>query len=218
MLNSENPDNIQFHALPSHSWFIPYGNLDKPIPNYPIDSERVLSLNGEWDISFYESPQHVPQELTSAIKNSNFGTVIPVPGCWELTGFDWPQYLNIMYPFPVDPPNVPRANPTGIYHCTFSLRPAWHDKTIILSFLGVSSAYEVYVNGQFIGASKGSHLTSEFDITDTVDKKKANYLTVIVYKWCDGAYLEDQDMWRLHGIFRDVYLTARPTGRFIRRS
>ncbi len=210
MLNLENPNELQINALPPHSWFIPYDDVNKVIPDFPDDSSRILSLNGRWDFSFFDSPLFVPPQLLSSDHAANFNSAIDVPGCWELSGFDRPQYLNFMYPFPVDPPHIPRENPTGVYHRTFSLPEDWHDKAIILAFLGVSSAFEVYLNGVFIGATKGSHLTSEFDLTDLLNLKNPNHLTVIVYKWCDGAYLEDQDMWRLHGIFRDVYLAVRP--------
>jgi len=210
MLNLENPNELQINALPPHAWFIPYGNINEPIPEFPTDSDKLKSLNGHWDFSFFQSPTRIPENIMSSCVANQYDSAIDVPGCWELNGYDRPQYLNVMYPFPIDPPFIPNENPTGVYHRTFTIPESWHEKSIIITFLGISSAYEVYLNGQFIGASKGSHLTGEFDLTNHLLRDKENHLTVVVYKWCDGAYLEDQDMWRLHGIFRDVYLTARP--------
>lgn len=210
MLKLEIPEAIQINTLPSHAWFIPYEDINQGIPEYPHDSSRLISLNGRWDFQFYESSAALPADPAAGFIDPNKSTNIEVPGCWERAGFDRPQYLNMMYPFPVDPPHIPKVNPTGVYQQTFDIPEAWTDKSIILTFLGVSSAFEVYLNGEFVGASKGSHLSSEFLLSSYLSKDKENILTVVVFKWCGGAYLEDQDMWRLHGIFRDVYLTARP--------
>ncbi len=210
MLNLENPDITQINSLSPHAWFIPFADPHKPIPEFPEDSDRLMCLNGKWDFQFYLSPGDVPNPLLETSANPDETHQIDVPGCWELSGFDRPQYLNFTYPFPVDPPFVPNENPTGVYQRSIQIPKDWVENDIILTFLGVSSAFEVYLNGQFVGASKGSHLTNEFQLTPYLSKEESNLLTVIVFKWCDGAYLEDQDMWRLHGIFRDVYLTARP--------
>lgn len=210
MFDLQKPELTQINTLKPRAWYLPYDDPQKPIPQYPEDSSRIISLNGEWDFRFFESPLDLPKPITSFLPGARDHCTIQVPGCWELSGYDRPQYLNIMYPFPVDPPKVPVINPTGLYQCHFQMPESWKDKEIILTFLGVSSAFEVYLNGQFIGAAKGSHLTHEFHLTPFLSGLKKQTLTVLVYKWCDGAYLEDQDMWRLHGIFRDVYLAARP--------
>ena len=210
MLNLENPQEYQINALPPHAWFIPYEDPESPIPDYPENSSRLISLNGSWNFQFQEYPLRKIDEIVACLNSGINFTEIDIPGCWELAGFDKPQYLNIMYPFPVNPPHVPKKNPMGIYFRKFQIPAEWMEKEIIITFLGVSSAYEVYLNGQFVGASKGSHLLREFLVTPHLNYNAPNTITVLVYKWCDGAYLEDQDMWRLHGIFRDVYLTARP--------
>ncbi len=209
MLNLENPQQVQINALKPHTWFLPYADPKTPIPEYPNTSGRVLSLNGTWQFRFFDSPARVPENPEDCFSESLKET-IQVPGCWELSGYDKPQYLNFFYPFPVDPPHVPSQNPTGVYQREFTIPSEWADKDIHLTFLGVSSAYEVYLDGEFIGASQGSHLTASFDLTPHLTFTETHKLTVVVYKWSAGAYLEDQDMWRLHGIFRDVYLTARP--------
>ena len=209
-LNLENPKKIQLNALKSHNWFIPFADKSQINPDFPGDSTRSISLNGQWSFRFFSSNYLVPDPLELCFEEGHQQQTIPVPGCWECFGYDRPQYLNFMYPFPVDPPHVPDLNPTGVYQRDFQLPDDWSEKRIVLTFLGVSSAFEVYLNHSFIGASKGSHLTSEFELTDHLIENHANQLTIVVYKWCDGSYLEDQDMWRMHGIFHDVYLTARP--------
>lgn len=209
-LNLESPEELGINILEPHAWFIPYEDPQADIPVYPEESSRLICLNGNWDFLFFPSSHLVPNPPNAAFSKEETGGTIPVPGCWELHGFDRPQYLNYMYPFPVNPPYIPIENPTGIYKRSFSIPIGWFDKKIFLTFLGVSSAFEVYLNQNFIGASKGSHLAAEFDLTRHLLWDQENIITIVVYKWCDGAYLEDQDMWRLHGIFRDVYLTARP--------
>ena len=209
MLNLEHPGQIQVNALPSHAWFIPFDNPHQPIPSFPLDSSRSMLLNGDWNFVYLSSPKSLsenPQDLYNQGQKER----ISVPGCWELQGYGRPQYLNIAYPFPVDPPYIPNINPTGVYQRLFSVPEAWGDKTINLTFLGVSSAFDLYINGHYVGGAKGSHLTSEFSLNPYLHFERPNVLTVVVYQWSDGAYLEDQDMWRLHGIFRDVYLTGRP--------
>ncbi len=209
MLNLENPLQIQINALKPHTWFLPYSDRSQSIPEYPTSGDRVLSLNGDWQFRFFDAPGRVPDNPEKCFTDGR-NEIIKVPSCWELSGYDKPQYLNFFYPFPVNPPLIPNENPTGVYQRDFILPENWSDKNIHLTFLGVSSAYEVYLDGIFIGASQGSHLSAEFDLTQQIGHSSLHTLTVVVYKWSDGAYLEDQDMWRLHGIFRDVYLTARP--------
>lgn len=131
-----------------------------------------------------------------------------VPSCWQTAGWEKPHYVNTQYPFPADPPHLPASNPLGVYRRTVR-RPAGFQGRILLHFAGVSSAFSLYVNRGFAGYSQGSHLPAEFDLTDRLAEGD-NELTVAVYKWCDGSYLEDQDMFRHNGIFRDVYLLFRP--------
>ncbi|MFU8827649.1 MAG: sugar-binding domain-containing protein, partial [Brevefilum sp.] len=210
MLKLEYPNQTQVNALPSHAWFIPYDDPDAPIPQFPLDSSRSKVLNGTWDFVFMSSHKALPENPSGIFSGQNPTQRITVPGCWDLQGFGRPQYVNITYPFPVDPPYIPDANPVGIYQRNFTIPKQWQDQAIILTFLGVSSAFDLYLNGQYVGGAKGSHLTSEFLLNPYLLEGRQNTLTVVVYQWSDGAYLEDQDMWRLHGIFRDVYLTARP--------
>ncbi|MBG0771055.1 MAG: beta-galactosidase subunit alpha, partial [Anaerolineaceae bacterium] len=207
MFNLENPHHVQVNARKPHVWFLPYSKPELPIPYTPEDTDRALSLNGDWHFRFFTNPAQVPENISGFPFG---GDTVPVPGCWELSGYDRPQYLNVLYPFPVDPPHVPNENPTGVYQRQFQIPSGWEAFDLHLTFLGVSSAFEVYLDGEIVGAGQGSRLISEFDLTSLLSKKNEHLLTVIVYKWSAGAYLEDQDQWRLHGIFRDVYLTARP--------
>ncbi len=210
MLPLENPKIISLNTIKSHAFFLPFIEpQQKAIPQYPENSAVIKTLNGEWQFRFFKSHEEFWRDPANH-SNSKASTPITVPGCWELSGYDHPQYVNLSYPFPVDPPFVPDHNPAGLYQKQFSVPNDWAGKTIILTFLGVSSAFDLFINNEYIGGSKGSHMTSEFDLTNHLQTGKTNQISVIVYKWCDGAYLEDQDMWRLHGIFRDVYLTARP--------
>lgn len=135
---------------------------------------------------------------------------ITVPGNWQMQGYGKMHYSDLWYNFPINPPFVPTENPTGIYKRTFDIEEKFRDKKIILRFCGVDSAYHVWVNGQEVGYSKGARNEAEFDITAVAKIGEQNDLTVRVYQWSDGTYLEDQDMWWLSGIFRDVELLGVP--------
>lgn len=204
MFPIENPQIIHHHRLPPHAWFLPSAHATDTIPVYPTNSDRVLSLNGIWEFQY--RTEYGSLNFDQAFRT----TLITVPGCWERSGYGQPHYTNIQYTIPVDPPRVPDENPVGIYHREFVLPKNWDDKIVHLTLLGVSSAFEVYCNDQYVGGSKGSHLTAEFDLTPHLLPGPEQALDVIVYTWSDGSYLEDQDMWSMHGIFRDVYLSARP--------
>src|SRR5699024_10743664 len=132
-----------------------------------------------------------------------------VPHHWQLQGYDKPHYTNVNFPFPVDPPNIPTENPTGSYRRTFFISDTWAEDQICLRFEGVDSSFHLWVNGKEVGYSEGSRIPAEFDITDYV-RTGENTLAVRVYKWSKSSYIEDQDMWWMSGIFRDVYLLARP--------
>lgn len=169
-------------------------------------TERVL-LNGEWEFAFYPSYLEVPEEFFAEKDPEGFRKVA-VPACWQYYGVDGHLYLNQKYPIPYNPPYVPKENPCGAYRKGFRLEKQDGER-VYLNFDGVDSCFYVWVNGHFAGYSQVSHANSEFDITDMV-KNGENLLAVLVLKWCDGTYLEDQDKLRMSGIFRDVYLLVRP--------
>lgn len=158
-------------------------------------------LNGLWDFAFFENGD--------LAKEPSVWDQIPVPSCWQLHGYEAPNYTNVNYPFPVDPPYVPNINPMGIYQRTFFIEPDEQQTYLMLE--GVCSCAEVYLNGILIGFTQGSHLQAEFDLTDHICPGE-NTLRICVHKWCVGSYLEDQDCLRFNGIFRDVYLLRRPRG------
>ena len=159
-------------------------------------------LNGEWNFKFYE------YDFEEGYIEKKWDK-IPVPSCWELFGYENPNYANVAYPHPVNPPYVPTKNPMGVYERKFEITDTERDTYII--FEGVSSCLELYINGKYVGYSQGSHLQAEFDITKYV-KTGENSVLVKVRKWCSGSYLEDQDFFRFHGIFRDTYILSRPKG------
>lgn len=184
----ENPQATHENRCPPRCYYIPAGS-----------SEYTL-LNGIWNFAYFECDIDVPEVISDWDQ-------IPVPSCWQLYGYDNPNYTNINYPFPYDPPYVPNHNPCGVYQREFTVNEKWGK--IYFVFEGVSSCAFLYINGHYVGYTQGSHLQAEFDISDYVNKG-VNTVAVKVLKWCCGSYLEDQDMFRYNGIFRDCYLLQRP--------
>ena len=207
----QNLNTLHVGCEAPRAYFIPYGSsLDAPAMQRE-KSDRFLLLSGPWSFSYYESVQLVPDDIVEAGRDISGWKTIPVPSNWQLHGYDAPQYLNTSYPFPVDPPFVPVDNPAGVYARDFELNGEWDGLKKYIIFEGVDACFYLYVNGQFAGYSQVAHMTSEFEISRFLQPGK-NRLTVVVLKWCDGSYLECQDKFRMSGIFRDVYLLARPMG------
>lgn len=172
-------------------------------------SSRQFLLNGEWSFAHYNNPWEVEDDFFEIDHDTTHFNKIPVPSCWQTQGYDHHQYTNVKYPFPYDAPYVPSQNPCGAYVRTFELSKEQVGKKSFLNFEGVDSCFYVWVNGEFIGYSQVSHSTSEFDVSNAL-KEGENTIAILVLKWCDGSYLEDQDKFRMSGIFRDVYLLFRP--------
>lgn len=172
------------------------------------DSVKRISLNGEWQFLYLDAPELSPEGFMNPDAGREWNT-IDVPSVWQLRGYDRMHYTDVLYLFPIRPPFVPTENPAGIYKKTFTLDKEWMENDTILKFHGVDSAYDVWVNAQHVGYGKVSRLPGEFDITGYV-REGENDITVRVYKWSDGTYLEDQDMWWLSGIYRDVELLNEP--------
>ena len=190
MRHYENPEKTSENRCPARSWYIPGGV-----------SQRIM-LSGIWNFAFFDRDIDVPEVIEC-------WDTIPVPSCWQLQGYENPNYSNINYPYPCDPPYVPDDNPCGVYQRQFELEEV-KGKTYFV-FEGVSSCAYLYINGRYVGFTQGSHLLAEFDITNYVNQG-VNTVQVKVLKWCCGSYLEDQDFFRYNGIFRDVYLLQRPDG------
>src|SRR4051794_28358114 len=168
----------------------------------------VLELSGRWRFRDSTAADLPPAFTGCDYDDANWDT-IAVPAHWQLHGYGQPAYTNVRYPFPVDPPFVPDENPTGDYRLRFDVPPSFGEDAV-LRFEGVDSCFRVWVNGDFVGVSRGSRLPSEFDVGPLLRAGADNVLAVRVHQWSSGSYLEDQDMWWLSGIFRDVTLQARP--------
>ncbi|GIN85168.1 beta-galactosidase [Heyndrickxia sporothermodurans] len=176
--------------------------------NGEIASTKKI-LNGQWKFLYADHPSFIPSDFFEKNYDCSDWDDIQVPGVWQLQGYGRPHYSDLYYPFPVNPPHVPEKNPTGCYRRSFFIPKDWDGRNVHLRFEGVDSAFHLWVNGKEVGYSQGSRLTSEFDITPFLEDGE-NQLVVQVHQWSDGSYLEDQDMWWLSGIFRDVYLLAIP--------
>lgn len=195
------------------AYFIPYQSDEAAKGDIRGASEFFKTLCGDWDFKYFASVADVYDFTASTFTAQGFDK-LPVPMNWQATpalgrGYDVPNYTNINYPYPADPPHVPDEDPCGLYVRSFVLTEKFTDsRKLMLNFEGVDSCFYVWVNDKFVGYSQVSHMTSEFDITDKVAAGK-NTIKVLVIKWCDGSYLEDQDMWRMSGIFREVYILSR---------
>ncbi|MDU4230734.1 MAG: glycoside hydrolase family 2 TIM barrel-domain containing protein, partial [Klebsiella grimontii] len=202
-------ENLQLtheNRLPPRAYFFSYDSQTQARTFAREISSRFLSLSGQWNFRFFNNPLRVPEAFTSQYM-SDWGP-ITVPGMWQMEGHGQLQYTDEGFPFPIDVPYVPTDNPTGAYQRIFTLSDGWQGQQTIIKFDGVETYFEVYVNGQYIGFSKGSRLTAEFDISRAV-KTGDNLLCVRVMQWADSTYIEDQDMWWSAGIFRDVYLVGK---------
>jgi beta-galactosidase len=197
----ENPAVFQRNRLAPRSTFF-------------MENPKTVDLNGRWRFHLAPMPSRVPEQFWRAdYADANWGE-IEVPGHWQMQGNGHPHYTNVDYPFPVDPPRIPTENPTGCYRHPFSVPKEWIGLDFILRFEGVDSAAYVWLNGEEVGYMQGSRLPSEFDVTALVHEG-GNVIALQVMQWSDGSYLEDQDMWWLSGIFRDVTLSARPKNRIL---
>ncbi len=207
----EDPQINGINRMPARATSYSYATVDQALKRDYKNSDRYQSLNGTWKFNYAETPQKAPQDFQNPEYNTSSWATIPVPSNWELEGHGTAIYTNMRYPFdPVDPPLVPNDdNPTGSYKRSFEVPADWKDMQVTLTFGGVSSAYYVWLNGKLVGYSEDSQLPTHFDITPFLKDGK-NDLSVQVYRWSDGVYLEDQDHWRMSGIHRDVYLTAAP--------
>lgn len=174
-------------------------------------SPFVENIGGIWGFKLFPTVDEAFHELTTESRSSILTEPIDVPGNWQLQGFhDHPIYTNIKYVIPCVPPDVPKNNPTGYYERSVVIAESWKDRSVILHFGGVDNAFYLWVNRKFVGFSKDSKLPAEFDISDTIRFGKANLIQVIVLRFSDGYYLEDQDMWNVSGIFRDVFVMSFP--------
>lgn len=202
----ENPKMLCEGRLAPHSYFIPYADKETALRDNKELSPYYASLSGDWDFAYYKRFSDVPKDVARCDEAESCR--IPVPSNFQMYGYDTPQYVNTTYPIPLNPPHVPVKNPCGVYKRRFFVPDSFEGRKTHIVFEGVDSFFYLYVNGVRVGFSKVSHLLSEFDITEYLVRGQ-NTLCVVVLKWSDGTYLEDQDCIRLSGIFRNVYLLSR---------
>ena len=196
-------------TMPARAYYIPASVRMNDLVEYRERSDRFQLLNGEWKFRYYSSIYDVTESFYEKGYDVSGFDQVTVPGVWQMEGYDTHQYTNIRYPFPFDPPYVPQDIPCGAYVHNFEYHREKKASKAFLNFEGVDSCFYVWVNGAYAGYSQVPHATSEFDVTDLLNEGE-NTLAVLVLKWCDGSYLEDQDKFRMSGIFRDVYLLKRP--------
>lgn len=205
----ENLNILHENTMPNRAYYIPASKRMDDLAENREASDRLQLLRGTWKFKYYASIYDLQENFYEAGYPVEDYDHIPVPGVWQNAGYDNHQYTNVAYPIPLDPPYVPCDNPCGAYICDFDYKVDAAAPRAFLNFEGVDSCFYVWLNGQYVGYSQVSHATSEFDVTDKLIEGK-NRLAVLVLKWCDGTYLEDQDKFRMSGIFRDVYLLKRP--------
>ena len=197
------------NTMPARAYFIPASKRMDNLVEHREESDRMQLLNGTWKFQYFNSIYDVQEPFFEKDDDTENFDEIQVPSVWQMAGYDTHQYTNIRYPFPFDPPYVPQDIPCGTYAHTFVYHKDENAPKAFLNFEGVDSCFYVWINGSYIGYSQVSHMTSEFDITDLL-RDGENSIAVLVMKWCDGSYLEDQDKFRMSGIFRDVYILKRP--------
>ncbi|MCB6470488.1 DUF4981 domain-containing protein [Coprococcus comes] len=197
------------NTMPARAYFIPASKRMDNLVEHREESDRMQLLNGTWKFQYFNSIYDVQEPFFEKDYDTENFDEIQVPSVWQMAGYDTHQYTNIRYPFPFDPPYVPQDIPCGTYAHTFAYHKDENAPKAFLNFEGVDSCFYVWINGSYVGYSQVSHMTSEFDITDLL-RDGENSIAVLVMKWCDGSYLEDQDKFRMSGIFRDVYILKRP--------
>lgn len=205
----ENLQILHENTMPDRCYYVPASAVMHTLVEHREASDRFRLLNGEWSFRYYSSIYDLKEQFYEEGYDVSCYDRIPVPGVWQNHGYDLHQYTNVKYPFPFDPPYVPQNNPCGAYVYDFVYETCQDAPRAYLNFEGVDSCFYLWVNGTYVGYSQVSHSTSEFDVTEVL-RDGQNRIAVLVLKWCDGSYMEDQDKFRTSGIFRDVYLLKRP--------
>ena len=205
----ENLSVLHENTMPARAYYIPASRRMDNLVEHREESDRMQLLNGTWKFQYFNSIYDIQDSFFEKNYDTENFDEIQVPSVWQMAGYDTHQYTNIRYPFPFDPPYVPQDIPCGAYVYTFEYSRDEKAPKSFLNFEGVDSCFYVWINGSYIGYSQVSHMTSEFDVTDVL-QDGTNTVAVLVMKWCDGSYLEDQDKFRMSGIFRDVYILKRP--------
>ncbi len=206
----QDPQINKVNTLKPHAWFIPFHDSGTAKSNIPANSKNYMNLNGSWKFNWVEKPADAPTAFWKDNFNTGNWDNFQVPANWEVNGFGVPIYTDVAYPFPANPPYVPvDYNPVGTYKRFFNLPEGWDQNQVILHFGSVCSAFYCWINEEFVGYSEDSKTPAEFNITPFLQKGQ-NSISIQVIRWSDGSYLEDQDMWKISGIERDVFLYALP--------
>ena len=205
----ENLNVLHENTMPARAYYIPASKRMDNLVEHREESDRMQLLNGTWKFQYFTSIYNIKDSFFEKNYDTENFDEIQVPSVWQMAGYDTHQYTNIRYPFPFDPPYVPQDIPCGAYVRNFEYSRDEKASKAFLNFEGVDSCFYVWINGSYVGYSQVSHMTSEFDVTDVL-QDGTNTVAVLVMKWCDGSYLEDQDKFRMSGIFRDVYILKRP--------
>ncbi|MGE9908125.1 glycoside hydrolase family 2 TIM barrel-domain containing protein [Lachnospiraceae bacterium SGI.231] len=205
----ENLSVLHENTMPARAYYIPASKRMDNLVEHREESDRMQLLNGTWKFQYFNSIYDIQDSFFEKNYDTENFDEIQVPSVWQMAGYDTHQYTNIRYPFPFDPPYVPQDIPCGAYVHNFEYSRDEKASKAFLNFEGVDSCFYVWINGFYIGYSQVSHMTSEFNVTDVL-QDGTNTVVVLVMKWCDGSYLEDQDKFRMSGIFRDVYILKRP--------
>ncbi len=205
----ENLNVLHENTMPARAYYIPASRRMDNLVEHREESDRMQLLNGTWKFQYFNSIYDIQDSFFEKNYDTENFDEIQVPSVWQMAGYDTHQYTNIRYPFPFDPPYVPQDIPCGAYVHNFEYSRDEKASKAFLNFEGVDSCFYVWINGSYVGYSQVSHMTSEFDVTDVL-QDGTNTVAVLVMKWCDGSYLEDQDKFRMSGIFRDVYILKRP--------
>ena len=205
----ENLNVLHENTMPARAYYIPASKRMDNLVEHREESDRMQLLNGTWKFQYFNSIYDIQDSFFEKNYDTENFDEIQVPSVWQMAGYDTHQYTNIRYPFPFDPPYVPQDIPCGAYVRNFEYSRDEKASKAFLNFEGVDSCFYVWINGSYVGYSQVSHMTSEFDVTDVL-QDGTNTVAVLVMKWCDGSYLEDQDKFRMSGIFRDVYILKRP--------
>ena len=205
----ENLSVLHENTMPARAYYIPASRRMDNLVEHREESDRMQLLNGTWKFQYFNSIYDIQDSFFEKNYDTENFDEIQVPSVWQMAGYDTHQYTNIRYPFPFDPPYVPQDIPCGAYVHNFEYSRDEKASKAFLNFEGVDSCFYVWINGSYVGYSQVSHMTSEFDVTDVL-QDGTNTVAVLVMKWCDGSYLEDQDKFRMSGIFRDVYILKRP--------
>jgi len=207
-----NPELVCLNRLPARAPLVPFPDVDMASRGDRGESPWFLSLDGDWPFALFDRPDDVPAEALARDFDDSSWFGLEVPGNWTMQGFDQPRYTNVQMPFPEAPPDVPSENPTGVHRRHFEIPESWRGRRVVLHFGGAETVLYVHVNGTFVGMSKDSRMSAEFDVTDFVSPGR-NCLTATVIRWSDASFLEDQDHWRMAGLHREVFLYSTDTTR-----